>query len=68
MLAEAGVAPAATRTAPPAAASPSLVLAGWVLTVLVLAGAGWVGYARRDAVMHVWPPSERVYAAFGLRP
>ncbi len=68
VLAEAGVVPAATRTAPPVVGSPSLVMAGWVLTVLVLGGAGWAGYARRDAVMHVWPPSERVYAALGLRP
>ena len=68
VLAEAGVVPAATRTAPPVVGSPSLVMAGWVLTVLVLAGTGWAGYARRDAVMHVWPPSERVYAALGLRP
>ena len=68
VLAEAGVVSAATRTASPVAGSPSVVMAGWVLTVLVLAGTGWAGYARRDAVMHVWPPSERVYAALGLRP
>lgn len=40
---------------------------GWVVTVLTISAAAWVGYAHRDAVMEAWPPSERVYLALGLR-
>ncbi len=60
---------AATR---PAAGLPypriaPIVLAGWLATILVLGSAVWMGIARRDGVMESWPPSERVYKAFGYR-
>ena len=42
------------------------VLLGWVLTVLVLGGALYAGYAWRDRLMTAWPPSTRLYAALGL--
>lgn len=44
-----------------------VVLAGWLATVLIIGGALWMGFARRDGVMEAWPPSERVYKAFGYR-
>jgi predicted Zn finger-like uncharacterized protein len=41
-------------------------LIAWVLTVLVLAAAGWAAVAYRHPVMEAWPPSQRVYHALGL--
>jgi predicted Zn finger-like uncharacterized protein len=46
---------------------PKGLMVAWVASIALL-GAVVVGaYARRDAVMEAWPPSQRVYAAFGLR-
>jgi hypothetical protein len=43
------------------------VVASWALTVLVLISLGWGAVHWRDDVMNAWPPSERAYAALGLR-
>ena len=59
---------------PPLAAKPrllrvgTLVLAGWAISLVLLAGLGWGSVRWRDSVMRVWPPSERLYAALGLAP
>jgi predicted Zn finger-like uncharacterized protein len=46
---------------------PKGLMVAWVASAALL-GAVVVGaYARRDAVMEAWPPSQRLYAAFGLR-
>lgn len=42
------------------------VLAGWVVSVLLLGGLGWAAVTWRGDVMRMWPPSERAYAALGL--
>jgi hypothetical protein len=48
----------------PSAAAAAWV--GWLLTVVILVGAGWSAYRWRDDIMASWPPSTRVYAALGL--
>ncbi len=42
------------------------VLAGWVLSVAAVAGLGWAAVTYRYDIMHVWPPSERLYSTLGL--
>jgi predicted Zn finger-like uncharacterized protein len=44
----------------------ALVVAAWVVSLVVLAGAVAAAYGYRDVVMQAWPPSTRVYAALGL--
>jgi predicted Zn finger-like uncharacterized protein len=45
----------------------AVVLLGWLLSLLVLAGLGFAAYAWREDIIAAWPPSERVYLAVGLR-
>ena len=45
---------------------PPVVLAGWVLSLVLLGCLAWAAYAWRADVMRQWPPSQRLYAAFGL--
>jgi predicted Zn finger-like uncharacterized protein len=40
----------------------------WAASLLLLALAGWSGYAWRFQIIEVWPPSARMYAAFGVHP
>ena len=40
----------------------------WIATILFLAGAAAGLYAERYAVMTLWPPSERLFAVFGIAP
>lgn len=40
----------------------------WIATIAVLAGLVWAGYTFRGQVMHIWPASERLYAALGWHP
>jgi predicted Zn finger-like uncharacterized protein len=47
--------------------SAALAIAAWAASLLVLAAAGAAAVAWRTEVMAAWPPSERVYAAIGLR-
>jgi len=64
------VPPREPRTAAPrelGSTAAAGVLLGWVLTVLVIGGALYAGYAYRDQLMTAWPPSTRLYAALGLR-
>lgn len=42
------------------------VLASWVLSVALLLGLGWMAVTWRSDIMHVWPPSERLYSTLGL--
>jgi predicted Zn finger-like uncharacterized protein len=44
-----------------------VALVGWVLSLLLLVALGFGAVAWRGAVMASWPPSERLYAALGLR-
>ncbi len=44
------------------------VLAGWAVSLVLLAALGWGGVRWRGDVMRAWPPSERLYAALGLTP
>ncbi len=53
-----------------AARAPSRVgapMLAWMLTVVAIGVAVGAAYAWRADVMRVWPPSERVYAALGVR-
>ncbi len=50
----------------PGARSGQAVWAAWAASLLILAGLGWAGLTYRAQVMHVWPPTERLYALFGL--
>ena len=40
----------------------------WIATIVFLAGAAAGLYAERYAVMTLWPPSERLFAVFGIVP
>ncbi len=42
------------------------VLAGWVVSVAAVVGLGWATVTYRYDIMHVWPPSERLYSTLGL--
>jgi predicted Zn finger-like uncharacterized protein len=42
-------------------------IAAWVVSLLILIGAGGAAVNWRVQVMAAWPPSERVFAAVGLR-
>jgi predicted Zn finger-like uncharacterized protein len=48
-------------------ASNRVAVLGWLMSVLVLAMLGGAAVAWRVDVMVAWPPSQRVYAALGLR-
>ncbi len=50
---------------PPARAGMA-VWGAWVASLLLLAGLGWAGLTYRAQVMHVWPPTEHLYALFCL--
>ena len=41
---------------------------GWLVSLALIALLVWAGYAYRGAVMHAWPPSQRLYALLGLGP
>ena len=43
------------------------VMAGWVVSFMVLVAMGWSFMAWRVPIARVWPASERVYAALGFR-
>ncbi len=43
------------------------VVAGWVVTLLVLVALGWGFVAWRGAIQRVWPASGRVYAVLGFK-
>ena len=57
-------APVRVRRVDPAGAGAVL---GWLATVAVLAAIGWAAVTWRTDVIAAWPPSQRVYAALGLR-
>jgi predicted Zn finger-like uncharacterized protein len=42
-------------------------IAAWILSLIVLIGAGGAAVTWRAQVMAAWPPSQRVFAAVGLR-
>lgn len=60
---------AASLTVPPRERSPRLMAAllAWVLTVVTLMVIIAASYIWRADVMRVFPPSQRVYAALGIR-
>ena len=45
---------------------PVPVLLAWVGSLVLLGALAWAMIAWRLDVMRVWPPSERLYSAFGL--
>jgi predicted Zn finger-like uncharacterized protein len=40
----------------------------WAASLLLLILAGWGAYTWRSQIVEVWPPSARMYAAFGMHP
>ena len=56
----------AERAAPPQEPRNGAAWLGWIASLVLLALLAWGGYAYRDAVMHAWPPSERLYTLLGL--
>ncbi len=42
-------------------------LVAWLVSLLILALLIWAAFAFRSQVMGAWPPSERLFAALGLR-
>ena len=51
----------------PAMSRPDRLLqAAWGLSVLLIVVAVGFGYVWRGKIMHAWPPSARMYAAFGM--
>ncbi|NKE43665.1 hypothetical protein HB662_02680 [Roseomonas frigidaquae] len=50
----------------PSSPPDRFALAGWLVTLLVLALAAYAGYAFRAEIMTAWPPSQRLYALLGL--
>lgn len=70
--------PPADPAPPPPSAEPPLpppaprvripVLAGWLLSAVVLLGAAWAAYVWRAEIVRAWPPSARVYTALGVAP
>lgn len=40
----------------------------WLASLAVLAFLGWAAYAWRADIVAAWPPSARMYAAFGVQP
>ncbi len=50
------------------AAGPRVsVIAGWILSFLVLGGLGYAAVRWRLPIEKVWPPSTRAYSYLGLR-
>jgi hypothetical protein len=39
----------------------------WLASLLLLAFLAWAAYAWRVQIATAWPPSARVYAAFGMQ-
>jgi len=62
--------PTPAPSTPPAEAprrgGRSAVVAGWMLSALVLLGLAAAAYAKREQVVQAWPASARVYNALGL--
>jgi predicted Zn finger-like uncharacterized protein len=50
----------------PAPRRGHLLTVAWAASFVVLAGLGFAGYAKRDAMMEHWPASKRIYATLGL--
>ena len=43
-----------------------VVLLGWVFSLLLLGSLGWAAIAHREGIMTAWPPSQRLFAPFGV--
>jgi predicted Zn finger-like uncharacterized protein len=54
-----------TESDPPQPGPP--VWAAWAASIALLFLLCWAAYAWRSDVMDVWPPSQRLYAALGLK-
>ena len=51
----------------PAMSRPDRMLqAAWALSVVLIVAAVGAGYVWRGEIMHAWPPSARMYTAFGM--
>jgi hypothetical protein len=50
----------------PASPPDRLALAGWIMTVVVVAIGAYAGFAFRGEIMQAWPASARLYQALGL--
>ena len=46
--------------------SDRLLQLAWALSLLLLVAVAGAGYVWRSEVMQAWPPSARIYAAFGV--
>jgi hypothetical protein len=38
----------------------------WAASLALIVLLGWAGYAWRAQIVEAWPPSARMYAAFGM--
>ena len=56
------------RTNRPSGSGVLLGVAGWVVTITLLAGVALVAVQHRSRIVAVWPASARVYDALGLNP
>jgi predicted Zn finger-like uncharacterized protein len=58
------------RLVQPPTRSSSLVRLrlAWLASAVLLASLAWGTYAWRAQIVTVWPPSARLYAAFGMQP
>lgn len=50
----------------PASPPDRLALAGWIMTLVVVALGTYAGFAFRGEIMEAWPASARLYQALGL--
>jgi hypothetical protein len=67
LRAEDKLAPPERYPEPPAAeAGGRAVALSLIASSLVLAGLIAAGFVWREAVMHIWPPSQRLFSWFGL--
>ncbi len=61
------VAPLAEKEPVPRAGPRLAVVAGWVVSLAVLAAMGWGFVVWRAAIQRAWPASARAYAVLGLK-
>ena len=59
------IGPPITESDAPRSNAP--VWIAWAASIAVLLLLAWAAYTWRSAVMEAWPPSQRLYAAVGLK-
>jgi predicted Zn finger-like uncharacterized protein len=60
------IVPVASSYVSDGAAGPRVaVIAGWLVSLLLLGGMGYAAVAWRQPIAHAWPPAGRAYAWLG---